>query len=215
MQGLTKRQHEVLCYIQSYIQENSFAPTFVEIQTHFGFSSRNAVSKHIKALKIKGAINSEKKNQPRGLILQQNIKTQEQKSQTIELPIIGRVSAGLPIETYSIVETFEIPAYMVKKPEQTYGLKVLGVNLRDEMIDDGDILVIEVNSTPSSGDTVVALINHHNTIVSRYYLDAEGAYVKFVDRNPNHDPMIMRIEDVAIQGIVVALFRPYCNFEGL
>lgn len=215
MQGLTQRQHEVLSYIQRYIQDNSFAPTFAEIQSHFGFASRNAVSKHVKALRIKGAISSEKKNQCRGLILKQDLKKGGPRSHIVELSIIGKVSAGLPIETFSTVETFEIPSYMVKRPEQTYGLKVSGVNLRDEMIDDGDILVVEVCHTPFSGDTVVALINHHNTIVSRYYLDDEGSYVKFIDRNPNHDPMIMRAEDVTIQGVVVALFRPYCNFEGL
>lgn len=210
MQRLTKQQNAVFIFVREYIAENTVSPTYAEIQAHFGFSSVNAVSKHIKALIEKKYVEITK-GRSRSISLVE-VSPVRSLDGTEELPWIGRISAGLPIEIFPSAKTFAVSASMVRKVDRTYVLEVVGDNLQDELMANGDFILVEVCYEPNSGDTVVALINRQDIIISRYY--DEGEYIKLVDSNPNHNPMIFRKEDIEIQGVVVSLLRFYTPHVG-
>lgn len=203
MKGLTKRQSDIITFIQDFIDANRYSPSFREIKNHFGFASVSAVFKHVGALKRKGIILSEP-NRRRSLYLAETPVLKEVRPE-IELPLIGIVSAGFPIETFSHTQSIAIPEFMVHVPEKTYVLRARGDNLQEEMISDGDLLIVEARENAQPGETVLALINHHDTIIKKYF--PEGQYVRLAGHNPHHQPIILRQEDVVIQGVLVGMIR--------
>lgn len=191
--------------MENFIESYRYSPTFREIKSYFGFASVSTVTKHIAALHRKGYLEAEPKCS-RSLTLTQT-SMQKKIHPEIELPFIGIITAGYPIETFSHAQTVAVPEFMVHDPEKTYVLKAKGDSLQEEMIADGDLLLIEAGENPEPGDTVTALINQHDTIVKRYF--SEGPYVKLTGTNPHHQPIILRSEDVHIQGVLVGLVRIY------
>lgn len=206
MKGLTKRQLEIIDYIKEFIDTHRYSPSYREIMTHFNFSCVGSVSKHIHALKRKGILLSEK-NCSRSLTLENSHPTPTQKKQEIELPLIGTISAGHPIELFPNSQSIAIPEILIHDHSSTYVLRTKGNGFEEEMILDGDLLIIEARQIALPGETVVALINNHDTIIKQYH--PEGVYVRLVGHNPRHHPIILREEDASIQAIVVGLLRAF------
>lgn len=161
MKPLTKKQKEVLDYIASYIDDNGYAPSYREIAEHFGFSSVATVTDHIQALKYKGALENEF-NAARSIQL-----TPQFDEATFEIPLLGGIAAGSPIEAIRTRETISIPRDMVGK--NTFALKVHGDSMIDEGILDGDYVVVEKIDRPRNGDVVVALIDNDNVTLKKFY----------------------------------------------
>jgi repressor LexA len=205
MKGLTKRQREIIDYIKQFIDTKQYSPSYREIMAHFNFSCVGSVSKHIQALKRKGALINEK-NCSRSLAVEEAL-SQPIRSQEVELPLIGTISAGNPIELFPRSQSITVPEALIHDHNSTYVLKAKGNSLEEEMIIDGDLLIIEARQNAETGETVVALINNHDTIIKQYY--PEGTYVRLVGYNPHHHPIIVRDEDLAIQAVVIGLIRPF------
>lgn len=204
MKGLTKRQLEILDFIQDYIQKHRFSPSYREIMHHFGFTSLGSVYKHVHALNRKGMLTSEKQCS-RSISLPEQVHLE--KRSEIELPYIGHIAAGFPIETFPQMQTLAVPEFMVHSPEKTYVLRAKGDSLNDEFISDGDLLIVEARTEAHNGEVVVALINQHDTMIKKYY--PEGGFVRLAGSNPHHQPMTIRHEDIQVQGVVVAVLRFY------
>ncbi|MBA3816194.1 MAG: transcriptional repressor LexA [Parachlamydiaceae bacterium] len=205
MKGLTKRQRDIVEFIQEFIKNNRYSPSYREICQNFGFSSLGSIYKHMQALKRKGILSSESKVS-RSIMLT----THSEKPETlneIEIPFIGHIAAGMPIQTFPQRQQITIPRSFVHNPEKTYALRVQGDSLNEEFIADGDLLVVEARQEAHQGETIVALINNHDTIVKRFY--QEGIYVRLLGTFANHHPIILQKEDVLIQGIVIGLIRMY------
>lgn len=203
MKGLTHRQHEILHFIEEFIRIKGFSPTYKEIKDHFSLSSLGTIYKHLYALKKKGLITSEKGHKS-------SIKTVNNIAQSgleISIPLIGKISEGVPLEIFSQSIPFSVPKDFVRFPEKTYVLQVIGDSLNEEFICDKDYLIVEASQDPPVGSTIVALINHHDTIVKRYFL--EGSYIYLTGNNPHHKPILLRPEDVRIQGTIVTLIRKF------
>lgn len=205
MSGLTKRQRSILDYIEGYIAKERIAPTFREIMHHFQLSSPGTVYKHIQALKKKGALTSEK-NTPRSFSFEHTPAPAEAKT-SVELPFIGFIRAGFPIETFSHMQMMSIPASYVPHPEQSYILKVRGDTLKEEQIAENDLLIIEARSVVTAGEMAIVLVNSHDTFLKKYYPD--GPYVRLEGINPLIRPMILRRENLEIQGVLIAMLRTY------
>jgi repressor LexA len=205
MKGLTKRQSEVLSYIQQFIQKNQYSPSYREIMNHFDFNSLGSVYKHVTVLKRKGVLDSEKKAS-RSLAPAQEGETRAT-SKEKEIALIGQISEGKMIELFPQSQMITVPEDLVHESGNTYALRVFGDSLRDELMMDGDVLIVEARVEAQPGETIVGFVNQHETIVKKYY--AEGAYVRLVGQNPHHQSIILKNDDVLIQGIVVGLVRLY------
>lgn len=202
MKGLSKRQQQIIDFIESYIQKNRISPTYREIQNHFSFSSLGTVHQHLVALKGKGVISIEK-----GIRRSIALKNDSKKENDIKIPFIGHIVAGEPIKTFPKMQTLSVPAFLIHAPENTYILKAQGDSLIEEQIADGDLLFVEAKREANAGETIVAKINRHETIVKKYF--PEGLYARLEGGNPHLQAMILRHENIEIQGIVVALMRTY------
>lgn len=205
MKGLTKRQLEVLSFIEDYIDTHNFSPSYREIMKNFGFSSIGSVSKHINTLNRKGALTYEK--QCSRSITPTTKTKNNNKNFEVELPYIGYISANNPIETFPQTQTLAIPEFLVHNPEDTYVLRARGNTLNDEMISDGDLLLVETQTDIFDGETVIANSKHHKTLIKKYH--PEGNYVRLASQSPHTPSLIIRHEDLSIQGILISLLRLY------
>lgn len=205
MKGLTKKQYQILDFIQNFIHTNHFSPTYREIRDHFGYSSLGSVYKHIQSLKKKDCVHFDKKKSRSITALQ--TKKIHQTTQRIEIPFVGTISAGLPIETFPQSKSLEVPTFLVKDPDTTYILQAKGDGLNEELIGDGDFLIIEARSQVHPGETVVAIINHHDTIVKRFYF--EDQYINLTSHNLHQQPILLREQDIFVQGVIIGLLRSY------
>lgn len=205
MKGLTKRQRELIDYIQDFIAANRYSPSYREIGKHFGFTSLGSVYKHITTLKKKGMLSNEPNISRSVTTLQDPVPVQT--TSEVYIPLIGHIAAGMPIQTFPQAQQIQVPAHYVHSPEKTYALRAQGDSLIEEMIADGDILLVEVRQQAHPGETVVALINQQEIIVKRYY--PEGSLVRLFGVHAHHHPILLRQEDISVQAIVVSLLRHY------
>lgn len=206
MAGLTKRQKEIVDYITSYIEQFDYSPSFREIGTHFGFTSIGSVNNHIKVLKRKGILHSDSRS-ARSLTV-----TTTEKPEThemVRLPLIGNLSAGVPIATFSQSKTLKIPRIYIKNVEASYLLQVKGDSLIEEAMLDGDIVIVEACGSACQDDTVIALINENDTLVKKYYPDLP--YVRLESIHPQVNPIVLRDQHVKIQGIILGVIRMHTS----
>lgn len=198
---LTKKQKELYDYLGTYIQQNGYAPKLEEIGAHFKLSSLSTVHKHLTHLEQKGLIRR-KWNYSRAIELVQEQATRA----AVELPLLGRVAAGQPIEALETADTISVPEEFIRKHE-TYVLKVVGNSMVDDGIWDGDYVVVEERETAENGETVVAVIDNAAT-VKRFHVEP-GNKVRLQPANDEVAPIIVDAGDVEIRGVVVAVMRKY------
>jgi len=121
----------------------------------------------------------------------------------VEIPLLGYVSAGHPVETPEDQETITVPRHMIRK--HSYALRVRGHSMTDDQIQDGDIIIIEQRQTAENGETVVALINGERVTPKRFYVERDG--VRLQPANPAMQPMYLRHDEIEILGIVSGVVR--------
>lgn len=202
MKGLTKRQSELLDFIQDFIKTRRYSPSYREIMNHFQFSSLGTVYRHVKVLQRKGVLSGEKYG-GRAINIAETAKPMNSHGE-LELPFIGHISAGQPLETFPQSQKLAVPDFLVQDPDRTYALRAKGNSLNEELIADGDILLVEARSEAYEGETIVGLINNHATIVRRYY--PEGNYIR-LEGGEGQKPMILKSEDLVVQGVVTGMLR--------
>ena len=198
---LTKRQKEFVDYLDGYIVKHGYAPTLEEIGQHFGLSSLATIHKHLTNLEKKGLIRR-KWNRSRAL----EVVPQQKKVASIELPLLGRVAAGAPIEPLESADTIAVPEELVGRGEM-FVLRVKGDSMVKEGILDGDFIVVQSRANADNGDTVVALVRGEAT-VKRFYREKAGM-VRLQPASDTMEPLIVRANDVEIRGIVAAVMRKY------
>ena len=125
-----------------------------------------------------------------------------------ELPLLGQVAAGEPIEALSSPETIAVPNTLIPRRSSSYVLKVRGESMIDDHIQDGDYVVVNNRNTADNGEMVIALIDGTSATVKRYYREA-GGWIRLQPSNDNVAPIRARESDVLIQGIVVGVLRRY------
>jgi repressor LexA len=197
---LTKRQREIYEYIRGFLEREGYAPSLEEIGAHFGLSSVATVHKHVQNLVQKGLLRKAW-NRSRSLEL-----VGSGSGELREIPLLGSVAAGLPIEAVSVPDTIAVPAELAARGD-CYALRVQGESMIEDHILDGDVVVVEARSTPREGETVVALVEREEATLKRFYRD--GGKIRLVPANPALKPMEYPAEDIEVQGIVVGLMRRY------
>jgi repressor LexA len=199
---LTRRQKEIWDYLEDYIAAHGYAPTLEEIGEHFSLSSLATVHKHLSNLERKGVI-ARKWNLSRAIEITPPRKT----SRAIDLPLLGRVAAGAPIEVIENDDRLTIPENFVRRPHNAFALRVQGESMVDEGILDGDFIVVEKRPTADNGETVVAVINGEAT-VKKFHRE-RGGRIRLQPANPQMEPIFVRDKDVEVRGVVVAVLRKY------
>lgn len=206
---ITKKQHAILSFIESFVAEKGYSPSYREIMARFSLNSPGSIYKYIQTLKKKNLLSVERGC---GKSLRPTKAEPDRPAETapapvVELPFIGHVEAGRPIEIFPKNQTVVVPKFLVQHPDSTYVLRVRGNSLVEEHLEDGDLLLVEARSEAQAGETVLALINKHDTVILLYH--PEGPKVRLTGKNPQHHPIILRHENIQIQGVLVSLLRAY------
>ena len=201
---LTRRQKEIWDYLVTYAEEYGYSPTLEEIGAHFGLSSLATVHKHLSNLERKGLIT-------RGWNLSRAIELTppEPPVESVELPLLGEVAAGAPIEAIETEDRLSVPMDFVRRPHAAFTLRVRGASMVGEGILDGDFIVVEPRPSADNGETVVALIDGEAT-VKKFHRQADGL-IRLQPANPDMEPILTQEEAVEVRGIVVAVLRKYRN----
>lgn len=205
MNGLTKRQQQILQYIEDFFQQHHHAPSYREIMRYFGFTSVSSVAKHIDVLKNKGAIDKQT-GRHRSLILAQP-SGPPQTNGEIELPFIGHVVLGAPMELFTKTQSLALPRFLAPNPDITYILRVRGQNLGEEQMSDGDLLIVETRQQISSGELILSLSQGNLSAIHRYY--PEGQHIRLESGSRTSTSLLVRPEDLRIQGVIIGLIRLY------
>ncbi|HEX7240966.1 MAG TPA: transcriptional repressor LexA [Longimicrobiaceae bacterium] len=200
--SLTKRQRQILDYVESFIEAYGYSPSFEEIAEHFGYSSLATVHEHLSNLEQKGFL---RKNYNKSRSLE--VVRAEMGVLALELPLLGSVAAGLPIEAIREEDTVSVPHDMVRSGNN-YVLRVKGNSMVDEQIRDGDYIIVNSRQTADNGEMVVALVGGDSATVKKFYRERDGR-IRLQPANPTMQPMFFQPEEVQIQGIVVGVIRKY------
>lgn len=200
---LTKRQKQILDFLETFLADNGYAPSFEEIARHFGYTSLATVHEHLENLRQKGYIRKSY-NASRSVELVPS----GMKASAVELPLLGAVAAGVPIEAITEEETIAVPEDFLGRGGDHYVLRVSGDSMIDEQIRDGDYIVVNARNSASNGEMVVALVHGDSATVKKYYREMDGR-VRLQPANPTMQPMFFRGTDVAVQGVVIGVLRRY------
>ena len=198
---LTKRQREILDYLNDFIQQHGYAPSLEEIGRRFGLSSLATVHKHLTNLQDKGFI-KRSWNRSRSVELMPT----RAGGRAVELPLLGYVAAGVPIEAVAGAETIAVPEDLVGRRD-TYVLRVRGDSMIDEQIRDGDFVVVEDRKTAENGEMVIALVSGSDVTLKKFYRDS--GRIRLQPANPAMQPLLLDPAHVQIQGVVVGVMRKY------
>lgn len=200
---LTKRQKQILDYLGEYIGRNGYAPSFEEIAERFSFSSLATVHEHLTNLERKGYIRRSP-NESRSIEM---IPPRGQAGAT-DLPLLGAVAAGEPIEAVTTGESIAVPNDLIPRRGASYVLRVRGESMIDEHIEDGDYVVVHGRNSADDGEMVIALINGTSATVKRFFREP-GGWIRLQPANDQVRPIRAHENDVLIQGVVVGVIRKY------
>ncbi len=201
MLPLTKRQREILDYLNEFIEHHGYAPSLEEIGRRFGLSSLATVHKHLTNLQEKGFI-KRAWNRSRSVEL---MPTRLGRG-AFELPLLGHVAAGVPIEAVVSSETVSVPEDLVGKRD-TYALRVRGESMIDEQIRDGDVVIVEDRKTAENGETVIALLQGSDVTLKKFYRD--NGRIRLQPANDSMRPLVVDPDQVQVQGVVIGVMRRY------
>lgn len=198
-----RRQREILDFLGGYIEKNGHAPTLVEIARHLGVKSLATVHEHLQTLQKKGLIK-------RSGGIKRSIELLEKKVgrivQGVELPIMGFIAAGTPIDPYTDPNaTFMVTPNLVSQKKDSYVLIVKGESMIDDGILDGDYVVVEQTNEASNGDIVVAMIENGVVTLKRFFREKDR--VRLQPANSTMQPIFAK--NVTIQGKVTGVIRKY------
>ena len=200
---LTKRQREILTFLQTYSEERGYAPSFEEIAEQFNYNSLATVHEHLSNLERKGYIRRSY-NESRSI----EILPSDVFARAVELPLLGAVAAGVPIEALSSGETLPVPQELMRRNGDHYVLRVRGSSMIDEQIRDGDFVVVNERKSADNGEMVIALLHGNSATVKRLYRERDGR-IRLQPANDTMLPLYVHENDISIQGVVVGVIRKY------
>lgn len=209
MKELTRRQREVLDFIEDYLESRAYPPSVRDIAARFNLVSAAGVHKHIKALVKKNYLSKADYLSRSIRILKPRRRGRgAQPMDPVEIPLAGFVAAGQPIEAIQQnQETLSVPASLLAGGQEIYALQVRGESMIEDGILDGDYVIMEPRQEARNGEMVVALINNQEATLKRFY--RENGQVRLQPANPDVQPIIIRDGDVRIQGVVMGIWRRY------
>ena len=195
------KQTQIYNFLIEFTKSKGYPPSVREICEAVSLKSTSTVHGHLKRLEKKGLIYRDP-TKPRALEI---VELSNEEKELIDIPIVGKVTAGMPIlATENIEDMFQIPINYVKHNNDLFILKVTGDSIIEAGILDGDLAIIEQKNVATNGDIVVALIENEATI-KRFF--KENGFIRLQPENKNYEPII--VEDCSILGKLVGIYRAY------
>jgi len=205
--ALTRKQKRVLDFLISFINRHRYSPSFEEIADGLRLNSIATVHKHLQTLEKKGFIRRGY-NQSRSIeIVQLPRPVKEEVARHVfELPLLGRIAAGQPVETVENPETISLGDFTRSK--NVYVLEVKGDSMIEDHILDGDYILVEQTENANNRDIVVALVHGEEATLKRFFREA-GGKIRLQPANAQMEPVVLAAKDVKIQGRVIGVLRRY------
>lgn len=226
---LTRKQHELICFIEDRLAETGISPSFEEMKEALGLKSKSGVHRLISALEERGFLRRlpnraralevvrapERGDRPVAVKSPDNILAFPPRSaprpalvanDIVELPLHGRIAAGMPIEAFEDSAQLAVPAALLG-PGDHYALEVSGDSMIDAGILDGDYALIQRAETARDGDIVVALVDGQDATLKYFHRD--GRAIRLEPANAAHQPQLYAAERVMVQGRLAGLLRRY------
>ncbi|WP_033829000.1 transcriptional repressor LexA [Bacillus andreraoultii] len=203
MTKLSKRQQEILDFIKREVREKGYPPSVREIGEAVGLSSSSTVHGHLARLESKGLIRRDP-TKPRAIEILDNKTIDEPEISIRKVPIVGKVTAGLPITAIENIEDyFPLPERIAPSGDQVFMLEIMGESMIEAGILDGDYVVVRQQNSADNGDIVVALTEENEATVKRFY--KENNYIRLQPENSTMEPIIL--STVSILGKVIGVYR--------
>ena len=209
--ALTRRQKDLLDFLATFIEKHGYSPSYEEIASGMDLTSLATVHKHIHSLETKGYL-KRGFNQSRSLEISPKY-LDERRSYSaapampdLEVPLLGRIAAGMPVESVANQETLAFKDFM--GDESTYALQVRGDSMIEDHICSGDFVLVEKVHSVRDGDIVVALVDGMETTLKRFYREP-GEMIRLQPANASMDPILVPQNIVSVQGRVLAVLRKY------
>lgn len=204
METLTRRQDEILNFIKEYIVSHGYPPTIREIGAAMGVNSPATIHAHLNNLEKKGVIKKDDSKNRAIELLVENEFARPQDDLTVEVPLLGKITAGSPIEAIEHPdEYFALPAYLIPKNKEVFTLNVSGTSMINAGILDGDIVIVERTNTARNGQIVVAMTDENEVTLKTYYKETD--HFRLQPENDTMEPIIL--QNVSILGIAIGLYR--------
>ena len=203
METLTTRQSDILDALKRFIAKNGYPPTVRELGKMVGLSSSATTQFHLTKLEEKGYIKKvDSKNRTIELLVPNEYIEKDEKA--VDVPLLGKVTAGSPIEAIEVPnEFFSLPVNLIPKNKDVFTLRVSGESMINVGIYDGDIIIVERKNTANNGDTVVAMTDENEVTVKTFYKEKD--YIRLQPENDFMLPIIL--PNVTILGKVIGLYR--------
>lgn len=200
MKGLTQRQAEILNYVETYVNENKFSPSYREIAQAFGISSISSIHKHIQSLLRKGALQKEHYS-ARSILPNVSEKTVGD----TDVPFIGYLSKNDGIELFPKTQTVLIPKFLVQDLSRTYVVRIRGEGFADELLQHGDLLIIDAREHAQPGETILCILPQQKGVIKKYQPTETSIELKSL--NLQGPVLVVPEHDLTIVGIVSGLLR--------
>ena len=203
MEELTKRQQEILDFIKMFMVKHGFPPTIREIGEGLGVSSPATIHAHLGNLENKGVI---KRNDTKNRAIELLVKNEyePQNELIIDVPLLGKITAGSPIEAIERPdEFFSLPAYLIPNNKEVFTLLVSGTSMINAGILDGDIVIVERKNTARNGEIVVAMTDENEVTLKTFYKEQD--HFRLQPENDTMAPIILN--NVTILGKAIGLYR--------
>jgi repressor LexA len=205
--ALTKRQRQVLDFIAHFVDDNGYCPSYEEIARGLDLASLATVHKHISVLETKGYL-KRGFNQSRSLELAPKFLQEQRRNRpaAMEVPLLGRIAAGLPVESIEQKEVLNFAEFT--SGGNAFALEVRGDSMIEDHICDGDLILIERVADARDGEVVVALVRGSETTLKRFYREGPET-IRLQPANAALSPIVVPARDVEIQGRLIAVLRKY------
>jgi repressor LexA len=202
MKRISPKQEAMLAFIEEFVADHSYPPTYEEIRVGMKLSTKSLVDYHLTALEEAGKI-QRNPSTPRGLRLPN--------ASTYSVPFVGVIGASLPTTTFTdaAAEALTLTRDIVPEQEGLFALKVRGTSMIDAMVNDGDVVVMKRQSIARDGDMVAARLIDRDEMTLKYFYREPGR-VRLQPANPMLGPIYTPPANVEIQGRVVAVIRQVC-----
>lgn len=203
LKKISKRQEDILTFIKEEVRTKGYPPSVREIGEAVGLASSSTVHGHLARLESKGLIRRDP-TKPRAIEILDQEEAAVQKQSVVHVPLVGKVTAGLPITAIeNIEEYFPLPDAYGTSEENLFMLEVMGESMIEAGILDGDYVVVKQTNTANNGEIVVAMTEDDEATVKRFF--KEKTHFRLQPENSSMDPIL--VNQVSILGKVVGLYR--------